>query len=165
MSLAIKALSGLRWLFRFHTLESPESLTDFLLQPIIPGKAGEALFLLNLSQTEIQALGEWAKCRRELVQSRLLPTTLLLAFVGLLANTSLADSAVYRFGDLLEIIVHPTGFWPWLGAYFVLLMILGSGWLLVQALINLANESFVMDYLTIRVKRKPNHELSGTLRG
>jgi len=143
----IKAYSTIRWLLRFHKLESPETLMDFLNQPISLDEMGSTFSLLKLNQDELQALSAWAECRRDLVQSRLLPTTLLLTFLGLLANTSLADSAVLRFGDLVNTVLRPPDFWSWLGAYLVVLVVISSGALLTKVLVGLANESFVMDYI------------------
>jgi hypothetical protein len=140
--------SILRWLTRVHTMESLDALIKFLKTPLSIAEGSSTQRLLDLDKTDIDALHSWSQCRRQIVQDKLLPTTLILAFLGLLANTQLGEEAVLGIRQLLNTLVGPTMTFEWLwaiGKFFLL------GLAIVVPLIyikDLLDEAFVMDYIT-----------------
>ena len=147
--LSIKLWSALRWLVRFHYLESPGALQEFLLTPLLLKGGEEPRTLLQLSKEEIKALSSWATCRRDVIQSRLLPTTLLLTFLGLLANTQLANDFVASVVNHLNNLYQHSDSLPrdGLGSYVIVVGIGLAVYAVVKFLVELFTESFVADYI------------------
>jgi len=145
--LTVGGASILRWLFRFHRAESVEDLGEFILTPLpLMGEDGSQA-LLELETPYMDSLHDWAVCRRQVVQNRLVPTTLFLAFLGLLANTSLGESAVQAALNVLRNPFQAEGIGLFVAfGRFVLLMIVIM--LPVGFIVQLLNEAFVMDYIT-----------------
>jgi hypothetical protein len=102
--------------------------------------------LLRLSEVELQAVYRWATARQTIVQNRLLPTTLFLGILGLLANTKLVsvpiDAALQQFRTLKE-----WTFLVWLTMYVVIILSIVAIGLLIKPLVVLLNEAFVADFL------------------
>jgi len=143
----VAIVSGFRWLFRLHRLESFDTLGEFLSTPLPLGPQGEPRALIELEKEDIEALHAWVLSRRGVVQNRLVPTTLLLTVLGLLANTSWGESAVRTAADILRDYFQSSGGLSWLVAFgrFGLLMaviVLPAG-----LIARLLSEAFVMDYI------------------
>lgn len=87
----------MQWLLLYHALDSTEDLEKLLAEPLNVPENGSAARILDLDRMYVDALQEWAMLRRQLIQDKLIPTTLVLAVLGILANTSLGDWAFNWF--------------------------------------------------------------------
>jgi hypothetical protein len=143
----IYVVSIYRWFFRYHKMETFAALDKTLLRPLPLIEGEKPQSLLELQEMDIAALHEWAVCRRQIVQNRLLPTTLLLAALGLLANTSLGESAVQGTMSILGKYLMARGMVDWtagIGVIVLLMIVIG---LPIAIVVKLLNEAFVMDYI------------------
>jgi hypothetical protein len=148
---AISFLSVLRWVFNFHHLESPMTISAFVKRPLfITDDTNQSLS--DLSTREIGFLKAWATARRDVIQSRLLPLSFMFTFVGLLANTKKAnvlfDEVIYHF-QVVWGLINGRIPWSWsiLGSYAVFLGIILVLFFVTKFLIVMFNESFVADYI------------------
>lgn len=138
----------IRWLFRSQTVESVDALSTLLSTPLPLIVKSEPIKLLDLGKEDLDALYDLAHCRRQVIQDRLIPTTLVLAFLGLLANTSLGESAVSAVISVVQNYFKASpgtiDHFIFLGQIFALMMIIGFPVGLVVVLIT---EALVMDYI------------------
>jgi hypothetical protein len=138
--------SAFHWFYSLHILHPVERIKDFLSTPLSLNE-GEQQTLLQLETTQIDALYNWSVCRRQAVQNRLLPTTMLLAFLGLLANTSLGESAVQSALTILCDYFSDIGSLSWLVGSWRLLPLVAITLLPGIPVLLLMNEAFTMDFV------------------
>jgi hypothetical protein len=134
------------WFLHFHSLQSAATMSEFLTSPLPIGEQTE-LTLLDLNEAEFDALLDWSLCRREAVQNRLLPTTLILAFLGVLANTSLGESVGQLALSITRDYFRDVGSLRWLVTswrFFLLLIVIGAP---AAVLFTLLNAAFTMDFV------------------
>jgi len=144
--LVIFSISALHWLFRFNIARSVEDTGEFLSTPLSLNGEG-ARTLLDLETTEINALHDWTLCRRQALRDRLWLTTLSLAFLGVLAGTSLGESAMAAVINILHQYFLSVDSFRQLAAFYQLMLLAGLiilpliliGWLL--------SEVFTMDFI------------------
>jgi len=162
-----------KWLFRLQTTEPVNALTKLLSTPLPLIDGGGSRTLLELEKADIDALYDIALCRRRVIQNRLLPTTLMLAFLAILANTSLGESAVKTaiailkdFSSLGELAVktaialltiaitknYPGDPWLILNQFIIALAeVIFLVFLVLLPVVfigSLLTEAFIMDYIT-----------------
>ena len=147
VALTVFGMSAFHWLFAFHVGYSVEIVGEFLSIPL-PLNGDSSQTLLDLETTEIDTLYDWAQYRRRGMQGRLVLSTLILAFLGLLAGTSLGESAVFAVINILHQYFQPSvDSFQWLAAFYQLMLLAGLiilpliliGWLL--------SEVFTMDFI------------------
>lgn len=139
--------SAVHWFVSFHVMRSAERINEFLLRPL-PLPQGKSPTFLQLDIRQIDALYDWSICRRDAVQNKLVPITLFLAFLGLLANTYLGEVAVQTMGNLigetLRFFESPMrGFVSLWYLMAWMIPILLSGMLVFE----LMNDAFTMDFI------------------
>jgi hypothetical protein len=143
VTFAIYTASAIRWVFRLHGLESAEALLEFLSTPLPLTEDSEQKNLLELERADIEALRDWALSRREVVQNRLVPITLLLAVLGLVANTSYGESAVRTAVNILQNYIQAPTQTTFIRFGLLAIIIMPP----IVFLVELLNEAFVMDYI------------------
>lgn len=136
-----------RWVFRFQAVERVDQLKEFLSTPLPLRMDGTEEQLLELEPLHIDALQDWAACRRRVAQDRLVPTTLILAFFGLLADTSLGDHAVGFAIEIVRNALKPALNVEWFMWYLLFLLLLMALIIPAALLVFLLTESLVMDYI------------------
>lgn len=146
-ALGIGFLSVVRWVGRFHRLESTDALRQFLSEPLSLKTAGASSTLLELDRREIQALRDWATCRREVIQSRLLPTTLLLGVLGILVDIPQVGRYLGSIIERAQALGSAMDLWSLLGSSFVFAIAILLFFGLSKLLIDLLDEAFVTDYI------------------
>lgn len=149
--------SALHWILSYHVMQPFKSIQQFVVEKLLPvDHEGNLQSLLELEEKDIDFLFEWATQRRELVQNRLLPTTLILATMGLIANTFLGDAAVrgvvnlFKESFLAPIASSFQGFGSILdmtGRIFIITILVIVVYLPIMLIIQLLNESYVMGFI------------------
>jgi len=146
-TVAVSVRSLIRWVFRFHAVEPTDELVKFVSTPLLLLDQEKPQALLDLEPSYLDALHEWAACRRKVVQDRLVPTTLLLAFLGLLADTSVGEWVVCRAIGVVRGFFQAQTAEESLLAY-VLFALLAAVIIVPSVMIvYLLSEAFVMDYI------------------
>ena len=136
--------SAIRWVVKVQVMQSMNAVKDLALARFLSG-GSEALVDLSLEQ--ITALHDWSLVRRQIIQNRLIPSTILLAFIGALANTSLGETAISLVGTVLREYFQSEGFVESMLAYG---RFLGLGMLIVfpiHLIAELITQSYIMDLL------------------
>ena len=124
-----------------------EFIGKLLLTPLTLSQEDEPQTLLELEEPYTNALYDWALCRRQIVQNRLVPTTLLLAFLGVLANTSLGESAIQAVTNVVRDFFQPSTGLNRFIVYWKLVLLMAVIVVPVVFIVLLLNEAFVMDYI------------------
>ncbi len=147
VAIAITISTAFHWFFSFHRMHSVKTLNKFLSTPLsIDEEKPQTLLQLKIQQ--IDALYEWSLCRRDAVQNKLVPTTIFLAFLGLLANTSLGESAIQVVMDTLRDYFQTIGSLIWIINYLRFTLLMAIIVLPVRIIFDLLNEAFTMDFIT-----------------
>lgn len=138
--------SALYWTISFHVPRRANVAAEFL-RGHLPIDEAETVTVLELDLRQIEALHDWATCRRQIVYDRLLPTTILLASLGIVANTSLGEEAVKEALTILREYSQMGDPATWWLAYlrFILLVVI----VVFPAVVifMLLNEAFAMDFI------------------
>jgi hypothetical protein len=141
----------LQWMLSYHILNPIESVGKFIVTPLALEPNGELRKLLDLNAAKLTALQDWSDGRRQIVQNKLIPTTIMLAFLGLLANTTWGDGIFTQMIDTLSILLIPppptmdlSELLPYLGAFSLLIALM----IPVILIVMLLNEVSVMDYIS-----------------
>jgi len=146
--LGIAGASVVWWVGKSQSMERLSDLEEFLSEPLALTEGGPEWSLLDLEEDRLTALREWSACRRQVVQNRLIPTTLLLGFLGLLANTSLGERTVgwalrvlqssgLAYSDWYGMLAHS-------GQRLLLVVLI---FLPIAMLVDLLNEAYAMDFI------------------
>lgn len=133
------------WLLKFHSLSSAAKISEFVKRPLPIGEETETT-LLELDEKDIDALLEWSLCRREAIQNRLVPATLVIGVLGVLANTWVDPVAGLALDITKDYLRVPRSLgdlatkWRFLALSFVVSVP-------IAVIFPLLNEAFKMDFV------------------
>lgn len=100
---------ALKYLRSAHTPVSLEAIEQLIKKPIPSGEGGRKEWrLTQLENDELDTLRKWAVANREGTDKRLLPTALLFAFLGILADATASSDSVSRVLDWMRSSMFPT---------------------------------------------------------
>ena len=105
--LFVTSIRGLiYWVFHINDTTELERIRQLVFEDI---KLGEniSFSLSKLDHEQISNIRDWSLLRRQIIQSRLIPTTLILGGLGLFANTDVGQGAMSFFIDEIRFLISP----------------------------------------------------------
>lgn len=139
------------WFLNVNNTNEVDRLKQFLFEEIMLDN-GQTYRFVSLDRPAIDAVKRWSLLRRQIVQSRLVPLSIVFGFLGVFFSTSIGDSLLSELIlTLQDYLLSSGGASTPIGSTISYLQILGALVAIgipVVLLLGLLNEAFAMDFLT-----------------
>lgn len=145
----------LQWYFLIQITQPQQRFDKFLTTPLPLFDEGNPKTFLEIENSIIIAIKNWVDSRRKTIQNRLIPASLGVAFLGILASTSAGEnmlgliSKVFSdYFSTMSSFLQAGGAASWLISFIKLLGLMAIIILLVGPLSLLLYESVILDFIS-----------------
>jgi hypothetical protein len=145
----------LQWYFWAQITQPHARLNEFLTTPLVFFDKESPKTFLEIESFQINAINNWINVRRQIIQNRLIPASLVFTFLGILASTSVGENALKLISKIITEFFSATtnlgitgGYEAWMissGKYALLIIIIA---IFVGPLSLLFHESVLLDFIS-----------------
>ena len=134
------------WILHFQKLQSPTDMVDFANGQIISKKLGKTC--MDLSELEVSTIRSWATSRKEVIQNKFFPITMLISILALFGTNLGNDFVTLVSNALVEYFSSSNGgFFLFLTSWGKLVFVSFIVAVPLAIIVTLFEESFVADFI------------------